>query len=174
MAVKVSATLSAEKLEETPSDQHEEIIEQRRRMFARADELSGQQLNLSEVKPSSESHEAQEDIETIEVELPNGHVVVFGPPSGISMTMRIALMFGAENPNRLTTTMMRTLFCVRSVDGRSVSPISNTVEAQALANILGDDGCDLLFDLLMATWPPPTTKSLKIIRKSARHQKSAS
>lgn len=94
--------------------------------------------------------------------------IEFGPPSGVSMTMRVAIMLGDENFNRTGVAMIRTLMCVRSVNGQKVTPITSKVEAQHLANILGDVLVDQLFMLYAENWSPANGGELQVLRKNKR------
>jgi hypothetical protein len=64
--------------------------------------------------------------------------------------------------------MLRTLMCVRSIDGKPVTAVTSMVEAQYLANTLTDPVLDFLFTTYMDTWPPPAAGELQILRKNKR------
>lgn len=171
MTVKVSSELAAPGMEHNTTHPNEDEIRKRRaEMFERAEKLEAPQMDLS---PSREDYKPHEDLESIEVQLPDGRNVVIGPPPGVSLTMRNAMMFGPETPNRLLSSMVRLMHCIRSIDGKSVPTINNLVDAQALANALGDTAIDLLFGVLADYWPALSQKDLVIVKKSARHSNSA-
>lgn len=112
--------------------------------------------------------EPEENLESIDVELPNGMIVNFGPPSDISLTMRIIRLIGDQAAEALTNRVYRILLSVRSVDGVPVTPITNTIEADKLANRLGDAGLDVLSIVMLTYWKAARAKDLKILKKNQR------
>jgi hypothetical protein len=110
----------------------------------------------------------REPIDSIEVKLPNGLHVVFGPPPGISLSTRIARDFPQYDANGQMNTIVRTLMCVREIDGKKPKPIASDVEIQALSNVIGDLGLDLLTAALSEYWPPVTRRDLLQIKKNHR------
>lgn len=106
--------------------------------------------------------------------IPNGHIaldiegktVVMGPPPGGTMR-QIAIILGAEpegNP-ALLVMWIKALMYVRSIDGVPVSPPSNKVEAQKLANQLGSYGEDVVMAAFEKYWPIPGREDLPLIKK---------
>ena len=145
----------------------DDIASQRRAQFARFEqsESTGNMLDLSAATRSPSA--PREMLDSVVLQTPVGEIE-FGPPSGVSLTMRIALMTGESNPNRVMNAMYRTLMCVRKIDGAAVTPITNDVEAQYLANKLTDPVLDYLFEVLRENWPAPDSKDLQVLRKNKR------
>lgn len=113
----------------------------------------------------------RENIETIDVPLRDGRVVTYGPPTGISLSERIARMFapraaaeGGPDPGVTEYRLTRLLMGVRSIDGKPVV-INNLIDRSLIANRLGDEAIDLLayFDGLY--WPPLRQAELPLIQK---------
>lgn len=144
----------------------DDIMAKRREMFRRHEEADGAgKIDLSKV--TAQPAPVREPIESVIVQTPAGEVE-FGPPPGVSLTLRLAQMLGESNPNRLYSAMLRTLMCVRKIDNKAVTPITSEVEAQYLANLLGDGVIDYLFSVMVETWPPPAAGELQVLRKNKR------
>ena len=110
----------------------------------------------------------REDIETVECRLPDGREVVFGPPSGVSLTARVAMLMAGQPPSDAMDMIARCCISVRSLDGKKLPPITNRVDIQKCANIIGDAGLDVLAYLLSEYWPAVKLKELATIKKNLR------
>ena len=148
----------------------DDIAARRRALFAKF-EQSAEAQSLGTLDPErlagADREPPREDVDSVTVKTPAG-TIEFGPPSGVSLTLRLATMMGEDNPNRIQSAMLRTLMSVRSIDGQPVSPITSMVGAQALANLLGDHVLDFLYTTMLETWPPPRKGDLQILRKNKR------
>jgi hypothetical protein len=109
----------------------------------------------------------REDLESIEFTLPNGMQVVFGPPKGISLTYRIIAMMNGIDTGVAHQRVLRSLLCVRSIDTVPVT-INNDIDANALANRIGDGGIELLNFYLNEYWPPLRRNELPMLKKNQR------
>ncbi len=107
----------------------------------------------------------REDVESVELSLPDGRVVEFGPPNGVSLTLRVATF--PDMPPRAVG-LVQVLMCVRSIDGQAQRPLNNMVDVQKLANTLGDPAIDLLATLYTELWPPLSPSDLPTIKKNLR------
>lgn len=145
----------------------DDVAARRRMLFERFENSESGENRLDLTAETSKPAVPVEKFESLTLQTPIGEIE-FGPPSGISLTMRIATMMGESNPNRVTNAMLRTLMSVRSVNGRKVSPVTSMIEAQFLANELGDNILDFLFGTMAEYWPPPGPAELQVIRKSKR------
>lgn len=173
MPVTVDLNPSAPVVEPAGGTAGDDVAARRAALFRRFDEsdrgaaggggAAGIDLERATAAPTA----PREHVESVVVQTPVGEIE-FGPPSGVSLTMRIAVMMGEANPNRLQSSVLRVLMSVRSVDGQRVTPINTMVEAQYLANQLGDSVLDYLFGLTAEYWPPPGPSDLQVIRKSKR------
>ena len=148
----------------------DDIAMKRKELFAKfeaseAVATSGGGIDLA--KMALEKTAPVEQVDSVVVQTPVGEIV-FGPPAGISLTLRIANIMGEDNPNRVQSAMLRTLMSVRSIDGKPVSPINSQIEAQLLANMLGDRVLDYLYSTLNEIWPPPGKGELQVLRKNKR------
>lgn len=108
-----------------------------------------------------------EQVDSIVLSTPRGEIE-FGPPSGVSLTLRVATMMGEDNPNRIQSAMLRVLMSVRSIDGQPVAQITSMVGAQGLANRLGDPLLDYLYTVMLEYWPPYRRGDLQVLRKNKR------
>lgn len=118
-------------------------------------------------RATAEPAPVREPIDFVTIQTPSGEIE-FGPPPGVSLTMRIAMMTGEDTVNRLQSALLRTMMCVRKINGRIVTPITSMVEAQFLANQLGDPTLDFLFQTMNENWPPPARGELQVISKNKR------
>lgn len=144
----------------------EDIMARRRALFAKYEESTAEgKIDLEAATKQPEA--PREQIESVLVKTPAGEIE-FGPPPGVSITLRMAQMMGEKNPNRYYMVLLRTLMCVRKIDGKAVTPVTSEVEAQYLANLLGDDALNYLFEVLIENWPPPQPGDLQILKKSPR------
>jgi hypothetical protein len=107
----------------------------------------------------------REPVETIELTLPNGRAVKYGPPADVALTFRVIDICGDDN-GAAKVAVVRSLLCIREIDGKPVPAIANMVDAQKLANMVGDDGLDVLYLLHNTTWPPLTLRDLPTIKKN--------
>lgn len=137
-----------------------EGIRQRRDMLRAQASREHQSTEEPEVPVS-----AREDVESVEVTLPDGRVIEFGPPNGVSLTMRVATF--PDVPPRATG-LLQVLMCIRSVDGTIPRQMNSMIDAQKMANVLGDQAIDILATIYSETWPPVTTADLPTIKKNLR------
>ncbi len=108
-----------------------------------------------------------EDIESVEVRLPNGSVVLFGPPA-TPASIRVAQMLGPQ-ASGLTISIATVLLYIQAIDDVPVRQIGNfQVDGQALLNRIGDDGLDLLSAVSQECWPGISRSALPIIKKNRR------
>ena|ERR1700761_5872413 len=117
----------------------------------------------------------RENLESIEFTLPDGRQIEYGPPSGISLSDRIARLFsarplseGGPDPGITEFRLCKLLMGVRSIDGKPVRPITNLVEKTRLANLLGDPAIDLLSLFDSRHWPPLRESELPVLKKNLR------
>lgn len=112
--------------------------------------------------------EPREDVSSIELELPNGMTVIFGPPEGVSMSMRVLRLLGTDAENRIMVQIYRVLMCVREINGVDVPTITNRLDVDKLANRIGDQALDILSSAYRKYWPPLTVGDLPEIKKNLR------
>ena len=99
---------------------------------------------------------------------PAGLAIEFGPPPGISLTVRIATQFPDASNNAAQESLLRALLSVRKINGQPAPAISTWIDVQRVANAIGDHGLDVLGYALIRYWPPLTTKTLPAIKKNLR------
>lgn len=135
-------------------------------------------------KPEPDQTPPREDVESVWVRLRDGRAVLLGPPAGISLNLRMAQILGVEHQgNQVLATQLRTLMCIRNIApvGYDVDdatknaypppplpPLGNMVDAQKIANMVGDDGMDLCTVALNAYWPPVLLSELRVVKKNLR------
>jgi hypothetical protein len=150
-----------------PTDDERAAIQSRRAEIANRHRGEGGRFAAADDKPAA-PRPPREPIDTIELDLPNnGLHVKYGPPMGVSLNLRIADLLG-DDTNATKVIIVRTLLCVREVDGKPAPAIGTMVDVQKLANMIGDDGIDALYLLHNATWPPLTVLDLPAIKKNPR------
>jgi hypothetical protein len=112
--------------------------------------------------------EPREDVESIEIKLLDGRVVVLGPPKGVSMTMRIAMTIPEATTNPVIDRLARVLMSVRSVDEKQPRLIGNLVDLTRLANEIGDVGIDELHFWFEKHWGNLRISDLQLLKKNLR------
>jgi hypothetical protein len=114
--------------------------------------------------------EPRENVETIEVTMPapDGRLFVFGPPDGVSLTTRISMMYAGQPISQGVELITRCCMSVRSIDGKAVQPIANRVDVAKVANLIGDNGLDVLGYMLQKYWPPVVLAELPAVKKNLR------
>lgn len=137
--------------------------EQHQRNAAAADN-DGESL-LAEL---AEAVKPREDVESIELQLPDGRVVLFGPPPGVSLTARVAMLMAGQPASDELDMVTRVLLCIRSIDDKRMPPITNRVDVQKCANLVGDNGLDVLGYMLKEHWPAVKLGELPMIKKNLR------
>jgi hypothetical protein len=127
-----------------------------------------QRFDVPAIDGPAEMPEPEEDLESVEVQLPNGLVVEFGPPSDVSLTMRIIRVLGDSASSPVASAVYRILFSIRTVNGTAVTPITNSIEAEKLANKIGDGGIDILSMVMNTYWKPLRMNQLPVLKKNQR------
>ena len=108
----------------------------------------------------------RQSVESVELILPDGRYVLFGPPAGISLTMRIINLGGQQSS--MKNTLLRVLMCVREIEGVKPEVVADDISATKLANILGDDAIDVLSAVYLENWPGVKKSELPRIKKNLR------
>ena len=119
-----------------PSPERTAALHQQQHDEHAAEEQGTQSDAADVVKP-------REDIETIELKLPDGRDVVFGPPAGVSLTARVAILMAGQPPSDALDLIARCCISVRSIDGQRPPAITSRVDVQKVANLLGDNSLDV-------------------------------
>jgi hypothetical protein len=112
--------------------------------------------------------QAQEPLESIELQLPNGLEVEYGPPSGISITMKLIRMFGDSGWTTPRGTLYRVLMGVRRINGEAVNPINSIIDGEKLANRIGDEGMEILIRVQSQYWRPTPQVDMLVVKKNPR------
>ena len=136
---------------------------------ARAEAVSGQ---FAGAEPQDGAEDVtvppREDVAAVIIALPDGREVEFGPPAGVSLTMRLMTGFAQMPMTAANEVWLKTLMCVRTINGGAVRAVGNIVDAQKLANDIGDEALALLTEAYLQFWPPPRRADLKVIQKKMR------
>lgn len=115
-----------------------------------------------------------ENLESVEVGIPpnpfqpKGATVLFGPPAGVSMTMRILQLLGTRQVNQNTIGVLKVLLSVRRIDDWQAPAITNLMDAQRMANKIGDTALDILSMTYVQCWPTIQIDQLPILKKNQR------
>lgn len=108
----------------------------------------------------------REDIESIEVALLDGRKVLFGPPKGVSLTMRIAMSI--PDATMIIDRLARVLMSVRSIDGKPPPVIANMMDLTKAANEIGDVGMDELNFWYDKYWGNLRVSDAQVLKKNLR------
>jgi len=130
--------------------------------------LIHERSRLEDIPKAPEPEEVdgpREDVESVEFVLPDGRLVVMGPPPGISLTMRI-LNMGTVAPAKAV--LYRVLMCVRELDGVKPEAVVDDITAQKLCNSLGDNNIDILSAVYQENWPGVRRGDLPKVKKNLR------
>ena len=150
-----------------PADIRERIIAQRdahrASMHDRADFQSD--VDEDEAQEAATIVEEYEPIETLELVMPNGMKILYGPPKGISLSMRLIRMFGDANWTSPTGTYFRVLMCVQQIDGEHIKPIGSRIDGEKLANRLGDQTMEYLMQIHARYWATNSQVDLLVVKK---------
>ena len=144
------------------------VTEQHRKIQERARAATAQDTAAEPTEDAADGAAPREDVESIELEMPNGATILFGPPPGVALQMRVASILG-NDLSAYTAQVVRSMLCVRQINGRNAPQISNMVDVQKVMNMIGgEDAVDLTCLALTQYWPPATVKDLRVIKKNLR------
>lgn len=109
----------------------------------------------------------------VEFSLPDGRKVKMGKPPVPTQALLPAIMGGmaATEDGRVQPDPLRSEFnarmCifVRELDGRPTSIMQSAGDVMGLMRQLGEDGCDLVFDVYIKHFGPLTSNNLDLIKK---------
>lgn len=107
-------------------------------------------------------------VDYVEVDLPDGRKIEYGPPPNVSLSMQTAIILGAASANPTLNTIAQVCLSVRKIDGHPIRAIGDLLGIQKLANILGDRAIDILFKVDRDTWPPLQLDDMPAVRKTFR------
>ncbi|HEV3024371.1 MAG TPA: hypothetical protein VGX76_17970 [Pirellulales bacterium] len=145
-------------------EEAQQIRDRRQQTFDKARARNGQ---FASKEPEAPPAPPREPVDSIELTLPNGRAVVYGPPADVALTFRIIDICG-DDAGASKVAIVRSLLCIRQIDGKPVGPLANMIDVQKLANMVGDDGLDVLYLLHNTTWPPLTIRDLPAVKKNMR------
>lgn len=115
-----------------------------------------------------ESIPPHEDIEHIEVDLPSGKHVVYGPRPGSNLSWDVAAMMGDESSNMMLSGVVKVVLCIRSIDGKAYQKPGDMILAKKIANLFDERDLDTLFALHNQTWAPLRRSQLPTVKKIFR------
>lgn len=157
----VSPDAAQTAMQKAAEETRDAVRQRREEMMAKA-RAEAQAIPLAVEEEVDET--PREDLDSVTLTLPCGEVE-FGPPPGVSLTVRVATFPDAPSRGNV---LLRVLMCVRSIDGKPVRPLANMVDVQRLANIIGDQYLDVLAELYNQYWPPLSVRDLPTIKKNPR------
>lgn len=143
-------------------------LRERAKEEAQAGEFAGQEpeAEVEADDDNTEPAEPCEEVEYVELKLPRGQVVEFGPPTDVALAVKI-MRFG-RNLSQYEETLTRILMCVRSIDGRRVD-VKDAISRDKVLNEIGDRGLEHLVRAYSRFWMPnPLADELQIIKKVSR------
>lgn len=110
----------------------------------------------------------REDVESVELQMPDGRKVLFGPPPGISLMLRVSQILGPAVQDLMLNGLTRTLLCIREVDGKSPAPLRTAMDVQKAALRWGDPGLNYLMTVYAKYWPAVSVDDLPVLKKNLR------
>lgn len=145
-------------------------IKKNEALAATAQAMRDRQNTEAEKPPEvpAEPPASREDVESIEVKMLDGRTVLFGPPKGVSLTMRIALNVPEAVANPVLDRLCRILMSVQEIDGKKPKPIGNLIDLTRMANEVGDVAIDELFTWLNRFWGDLKISDLQVLKKNLR------
>lgn len=151
-----------------PAPSPEEIAAVQKRRRAQAEELAAKDAGVFAAAEEEGRAQPREAIDFIEVELPNGRMVQYGPQPNVSRIMRAAMILGDQSSNMMLDQIVKVALAVRAIDGQAVRDIGTLVQAQAIANKLGDEGLTMLVALDNEYWPGVRRGDMPAVKKTFR------
>lgn len=133
---------------------------------ARREVATGETMG-SENEPEADTAEPRERLAAVEIELPSGQVVEFGPPSGVTVAAKLLTFFGGRDPSKAEETITTTMLYIKAIDGSPIE-VRDTIQRDKLLNQIGDDGLLILNYARSQYWPGPLVSDLKIVKKTLR------
>lgn len=109
---------------------------------------------------------APEIVDSIMLELPNGRKVEMQQPK-VATAFALSRIVG-NNEGSISIVYLKALMYIARLDGEQVLPLSNMIDAQQLANKLGDDGFDIILTAYSTYWPTVLPENLPVIKKNLR------
>jgi hypothetical protein len=110
----------------------------------------------------------REDVESVELQMPDGKVVTFGPPPGISLMLRTSQILGPAVADLMLNAVTRTLLCVRVVDGKAPAPLRTAIDVHKASLMWGDAGLNYLTTVYAKYWPAVSVDDLPVLKKNLR------
>lgn len=151
--------------------------EQRRAIKASHEEtLRRNQAEKNRPAPADEPlPKPPEDVQSIQIELPDGRTVDLERPPAGTLNLRIALIAGngPETMSGMFLSIARAMAHITHIDGEPAPVLDSKVELIKLQNLLGEDGVDAVTIAVNETWPPMQRSQLKIVKKTLRTPNSA-
>lgn len=151
----------------------EQVRRQRAQAHAQIDaELAGTDAPRPQAAPMP-----AEDVETVEVTFENPragdagepaeHVVLYGPPRHISLTVRINMLCGTADISQRDWRMWVTALSIRQINGERIN-VTDDIERTRVLNKLGDFALDYLTAQHARWFPPVRTGQLPVVKKNLR------
>lgn len=131
--------------------------------------LAGGELANPLIDPSvADNATAREDVESIEIRIPNGKVISYGRTRGAAKALVIARIIGVQAQAIMAPQVVEVLVNIRAIDGVPIKTPENMIQAQALLNTIDDDGYETLLVAHNHFWPPQRVDSLQVLQKRLR------
>lgn len=115
--------------------------------------------------------------DSVLLQMPNGDIVEVGPPGQSTVFMIARIMSDGTATQDVTNPMLvmmnsnivRALLYVRAINGRAIRAPANMAEAQALANMLKDEGVDFVSVAMNKFWRTAGgPEDLPVLKKNLR------
>lgn len=130
--------------------------------------LAGRHAEKQREEPAEILPPLREEVEELELELPDGRTVVMAPPPAGQLFYKIAQVLQGDYNSAIMQATLRMFMHIRSIDGRALPAISSAVDLVKQMNEFGEATLDLLTYVTQTNWPPFTVGDLKIVKKTLK------
>lgn len=107
-----------------------------------------------------------EDVESVDIQLPDGRVVTMGPPPVPAIF--ITSQAYPEDKDAQRQMLARGLLYIRAIDAKPIVRPVDPVQFQMLANEIGDVGLDHVVACWQRFWKPAGPSDLLVLKKNLR------
>lgn len=109
-----------------------------------------------------------EDVEAIEMTLPSGKVVEYGPRRGSNLSWDVAALMGDQSTNGMLAGVIKVVLCIRSIDGKAYQKPGEMILAKKIANMFDERDLDTMYAIHGEVWPPLRRAQLPLVKKIFR------
>jgi hypothetical protein len=142
-------------------DQREALHDQRRQAEGAA------AADTANAAPAPAEPTGTEAVDTVEIRLPDGRVVMLGQPK-VPAFFTLGPMLRGDPDSDMWMSVGKVLLYVRAVDGVAVKPLASRMDLMQLSIDLGDVALDWITAGWQRFWSPPKPEDLPVLKKNLR------